>query len=88
METKRKQHIKAAQPLIPSVEIAFGERECMPQMQLAIHVRKREGHEEFGFGARFHREILVALPDHPRAVFHTDELVPPGSVLLGIHLDK
>ena len=47
METERKEYIIASESFVPGVEITFGHREGVSEMESAVHVGVGEGLEIF-----------------------------------------
>lgn len=81
METKREENVVASKPLIPSIEITLGHRECVAEVESPIHVRERESLKELVLVVWFSVEKLISFPDKSSPVLEGNELVPAGSVL-------
>ena len=81
MEPKWEKNIEARDSFIPSIEIAFGHREGMSQVESSVHVGVGKGFKVLGFLVWLCREILVTLPDGPGALFEGNQFVSPCGVL-------
>ena len=53
MEPEREKDVVASQSPVPCIEIAFGHREGVAEMQSAVHIGVREGFEVLGFFVGF-----------------------------------
>lgn len=46
VEPEREQNVPALQPMVADGELGLGQRECVAEMESAVHVGIRKGHEE------------------------------------------
>lgn len=81
MESEGEENVEAGESFIPSVEVALGHGEGMPEVQSAVHVGEGEGLEEFLLLVGLGRKKLVALPDGSCPMLERDQFVPTCRVL-------
>ena len=81
METERKEYIVASKSFVPGVEITFGHREGVPEMEGAVHVGIGEGLEIFGLFVGFSCKVLMPFPDAPCTMLEGNQFVPSSGVL-------
>lgn len=81
MESEREKYVEASKSFVPSVEIAFGHREGVAEVESAVHVGVGEGLEELGLSVGFCSEKLISLPYVSGPLFEGNELISSGGVL-------
>lgn len=81
METEGEKYIVSSYAFVPGIEVAFGHREGVTQVEGAVHVGVGECLEKLRLLVRLSHEVLVTLPYKSGPTLQRYQFVSSSGVL-------